>query len=78
MTRHPGLVLILAAVLLALTRGRLRAGGPAARTGASDSSALGMPLLQLERVTFHYVEAGLAVPTATRLPRVSSSATASG
>ena len=28
-------------------------------------SAMGMPLLQLERVTFHFVEAGFAVLTAT-------------
>jgi ABC-type uncharacterized transport system permease subunit len=35
---------------------RLRTGGPA---------ALGMPLLQLERLTFRFVEAGFAVLTAT-------------
>lgn len=40
---------------------RLRAGGTATGLGA----AFGMPLLQLERLTFRFVEAGFSVLTAT-------------
>ena len=42
----------------------LRAGGPGA-AAAGGGRALGMPLLQLERLTFRFVEAGFAVLTAT-------------
>ena len=35
------------------------------RHGASSNGALGMPLLQLERLTFRFVEAGFAVLSAT-------------
>ncbi len=43
---------------------RIRTGGPAA-LGAG--AAPGMPLLQLERITFRFVEAGFVVLTATLL-----------
>lgn len=56
---------VLHAVMLDAAERRLRAGGPAARIQNGASHALGMPLLQLERVTFHFVEAGFAVLTAT-------------
>lgn len=55
---------VLHALMLDAAERRLRAGGSAGRLQASPS-ALGMPLLQLERVTFHFVEAGFAVLTAT-------------
>jgi ABC-type uncharacterized transport system permease subunit len=54
-------VAVLHALMLDAAERRLRAGGPARRTG----SALGMPLLQLERVTFRFVEAGFGVLTLT-------------
>ena len=53
---------VLHAVLLDAAERRLRAGGPAAGSGAR---ALGMPLLQLERLTFRFVESGFVVLTAT-------------
>ena len=56
---------VLHALLLDGAERRLRAGGPAGRLQALGPSAMGMPLLQLERVTFHFVEAGFAVLTAT-------------
>ena len=56
---------VLHALLLDAAERRLRAGGPAGRLQALGPSAMGMPLLQLERVTFHFVEAGFAVLTAT-------------
>ena len=51
-------------MLAAAARG-LGGGGAAARLQGTGPSAFGMPLLQLERVTFHFVEAGFAVLTAT-------------
>lgn len=54
---------VLHALMLDAAERRLRAGGP--RLQAVGPSAMGMPLLQLERVTFHFVEAGFAVLTAT-------------
>lgn len=56
---------VLHAVMLDAAERRLRAGGPAARVQGGANRALGMPLLQLERVTFRFVEAGFAVLTAT-------------
>jgi len=56
---------VLHALMLDAAERRLRAGGPAGRLQAVGPSAFGMPLLQLERVTFHFVEAGFAVLTAT-------------
>jgi len=53
------------ALMLDAAERRLRAGGSAGRLQALGPSAMGMPLLQLERVTFHFVEAGFAVLTAT-------------
>ncbi|MDP1650763.1 MAG: cytochrome c biogenesis protein CcsA [Rubrivivax sp.] len=50
---------VLHAILLDAAERRLRAGGP------GSGRALGMPLLQLERLTFRFVEAGFAVLTAT-------------
>jgi ABC-type uncharacterized transport system permease subunit len=53
---------VLHAALLDAAERRLRsAGGVAARSAAP----LGMPLLQLERVTFRFVQAGFVVLTAT-------------
>lgn len=54
---------VLHALMLDAAERRLRAGGP--RLQPLGSGAMGMPLLQLERVTFHFVEAGFAVLTAT-------------
>jgi ABC-type uncharacterized transport system permease subunit len=51
---------VLHAVLLDAAERRLRGGGP-----AGGGRASGMPLLQLERLTFRFVEAGFAVLTAT-------------
>lgn len=56
---------VLHALMLDAAERRLRAGGPGARLQALNAGAMGMPLLQLERVTFHFVEAGFAVLTAT-------------
>ncbi len=64
---------VLHAVMLDATERRLRGGAPGISgvrpnplaPNALGHSALGMPLLQLERVTFHFVEAGFAVLTAT-------------
>ncbi len=56
---------VLHALMLDAAERRLRAGGPVGRLQALGPSAMGMPLLQLERVTFHFVEAGFAVLTAT-------------
>jgi len=56
---------VLHALMLDAAERRLRASGPGARLQALGSGAMGMPLLQLERVTFHFVEAGFAVLTAT-------------
>jgi ABC-type uncharacterized transport system permease subunit len=54
---------VLHALLLDATERRLRAGGP--RLKAETGSAPGLPLLQLERLTFRFVEAGFAALTAT-------------
>jgi ABC-type uncharacterized transport system permease subunit len=53
---------VLHALMLDATERRLRAGGP--RIGASPGLPL-LPLLQLERLTFRFVEAGFAALTAT-------------
>ena len=62
---------VMHAVMLNQAESRLRAGGPtlaAAAAGAgTKGQTLGMPLLQLERLTFHFVEAGFVVLTATLL-----------
>jgi ABC-type uncharacterized transport system permease subunit len=55
---------VLHALMLDSAERRLRAGGPAAAL-AGGAQTLGMPLLQLERVTFRFVEAGFAVLTGT-------------
>jgi ABC-type uncharacterized transport system permease subunit len=55
-------VAVLHAVMLDTAERRLRAGGPARGGGGG---ALGLPLLQLERLTFRFVEAGFVVLTAT-------------
>jgi ABC-type uncharacterized transport system permease subunit len=68
---------VLHALMLDSAERRLRGGG-AARLGLADgpsgalgpkaggsSQALGMPLLQLERLTFRFVQAGFVVLTAT-------------
>ncbi len=57
---------VLHAVMLDAAERRLRAGGPAG-LNKLDGRALGMPLLQLERVTFRFVQAGFVVLTATLL-----------
>jgi ABC-type uncharacterized transport system permease subunit len=56
---------VLHAMMLDAAERRLRVGGPGARLSALGPSAMGMPLLQLERVTFRFVEIGFAVLTAT-------------
>ena len=54
------------AAMLDAAERRLRAGTPqAAGLGKSKGKGLGLPLMQLERITFHFVEAGFAVLTAT-------------
>jgi ABC-type uncharacterized transport system permease subunit len=57
---------VLHALMLDATERRLR-GGAQSNSGASPHATLGMPLLQLERVTFRFVEAGFVVLTATLL-----------
>jgi ABC-type uncharacterized transport system permease subunit len=54
-------VAVLHALMLDAAERRLRGSGPARTAG----SALGMPLLQLERITFRFVEAGFGVLTLT-------------
>lgn len=63
---------VLHAVMLdaAERRMRLRSG---AADGIGFGSALGMPLLQLERLTFRFVEAGFVVLTATLLLGIATS-----
>lgn len=56
-------VAVMHAAMLDAAERRLRAGGPA----RASSNALGMPLLQLERITFRFVQAGFAVLSATLL-----------
>ncbi len=58
---------VLHAVMLDAAERRLRAGGPAAKAAALGAGAMGMPLLQLERLTFRFVEAGFIVLTGTVL-----------
>ena len=55
------------ASLLNQAERRLRRGGGAAGAGLRGAHTLGMPLLQLERLTFRFVDAGFAVLTATLL-----------
>lgn len=56
---------VLHGAMLDAAERRLRAGGPG-RLGRMDAQhAFGMPLLQLERLTFRFVEAGFCVLTAT-------------
>ncbi len=55
---------VLHALMLDAAERRLRAGTPGL---AGTGQALGMPLLQLERLTFRFVEAGFAALTATLL-----------
>jgi ABC-type uncharacterized transport system permease subunit len=54
---------VLHAAMLDAAERRLRAGVPSAPRG----QPVGMPLMQLERITFHFVQAGFAVLTATLL-----------
>jgi len=57
---------VLHAVMLDAAERRLRGGtGGGPRIAPLQPSAMGMPLLQLERVTFRFVEAGFVVLTAT-------------
>lgn len=63
---------VLHALMLDAAERRLRAGGPGAKTAVMSQAAMGMPLLQLERVTFRFVEAGFAVLTATLVLGVAS------
>jgi ABC-type uncharacterized transport system permease subunit len=53
---------VLHGLMLDADERRLRRGGLA---GAGSSRAMGMPLLQLERLTFRFVQAGFVVLTAT-------------
>ena len=55
---------VLHAALLDAAERRLRGSAPGAPR-AADGQSSGMPLLQLERITFRFVEAGFAVLTAT-------------
>jgi ABC-type uncharacterized transport system permease subunit len=57
---------VMHAVMLNQAERSLRAGGPQLAAGGRGQT-LGMPLLQLERLTFRFVEAGFAVLTATLL-----------
>jgi ABC-type uncharacterized transport system permease subunit len=64
------------AVLLDAAERRLRSGRgrPAGDLARPADTALGMPLMQLERLTFRFVEAGFVVLTATLLLGVLTSA----
>ena len=53
---------VLHAIMLDAAERRMRAGGG---LGASRGRAVGMPLLQLERLTFRFVQAGFVALTAT-------------
>jgi len=55
---------VLHGALLDAAERRLRAGTGAAQSGGA---ALGLPLLQLERITFRFVQAGFVVLTATMI-----------
>jgi ABC-type uncharacterized transport system permease subunit len=57
---------VLHALMLDAAERRLRAGGALA-VAAGGGSPFGLPLLQLERLTYRFVEAGFAVLTATLL-----------
>jgi ABC-type uncharacterized transport system permease subunit len=57
---------VLHALMLDAAERRLRGGAQAGMVGGPHAT-LGMPLLQLERVTFRFVEAGFVVLTATLL-----------
>ena len=57
---------VLHAALLDAAERRLRGAAPGGQRAATGPSS-GMPLLQLERLTFRFVEAGFAVLTATLL-----------
>ncbi len=60
---------VLHATMLNAAERRLRSGGSGAERGPQTSpagaTALGLPLLQLERLTFRFVEAGFVALTAT-------------
>jgi ABC-type uncharacterized transport system permease subunit len=58
---------VLHGLLLDAAERRLRpaTGGPRMPPGPSKAGGAGMPLLQLERITFRFVEAGFSVLTAT-------------
>ena len=62
---------VLHAALLDAAERRLRAAAPGAARPAGGP-ALGMPLLQLERLTFRFVEAGFAALTATLVLGISA------
>lgn len=64
---------VLHAVLLDRAERRLRGPGP--RMAAEPGDAPRLPLLQLERLTFRFVEAGFAVLTATLLLGMASALT---
>ena len=59
---------VLHGLMLDAAERRLRSGGPLGRVSPASGAparALGMPLLQLERVTFRFVDAGFVALTAT-------------
>lgn len=56
---------VLHALLLDASERRLRAGGPRLSLDAGTTAAPSLPLLQLERLTFRFVQAGFAALTAT-------------
>ena len=58
---------VLHALLLDAAERRLRPGHAAVMQGSSGGGPLGIPLLQLERVTFRFVEVGFVVLSATLL-----------
>jgi ABC-type uncharacterized transport system permease subunit len=58
---------VLHALMLDAAERRLRGGGGLAAAAAGGGATLGLPLLQLERLTYRFVEAGFAVLTATLL-----------
>jgi ABC-type uncharacterized transport system permease subunit len=58
---------VLHALMLDAAERRLRAGGLVGAAGHPSARTLGLPLLQLERLTYRFVEAGFAVLTATLL-----------
>lgn len=58
---------VLHALMLDAAERRLRAGGGLAAAAGGRGSTFGLPLLQLERLTYRFVEAGFAVLTATLL-----------